>query len=294
MRRLAGAVRPASQAAADRRGARRRSPTPGSRSRPHRARHRRGGGDPGRRRGGGGKASPAERVAADRPATTRITAERPGSPRAGVAEVAEAGADARELLWMVAGVFVIGLAVALVSLQLTGGGRSGSTPRRRRAGRGGEGGRRGGGAQRDRGPGPGAVADDVEANGYLLGAVTNSDARGETHGSSSSAATRRRRRRSPAISGEVGAAVDPRVERARRGRRRRRDRRRGPRPAYPIRMNRQTPTCQSPRSRARRARCSTPSTNLPRVQANSDSAAPVALPGPPCGGPGRWPRSRWR
>jgi hypothetical protein len=124
-------------------------------------------------------ASPAERVAADRPATTRITAERPET----AAEPAwrrwlSGGPNARQLVWIVAGVFGLGLAVALVSLQLTGeGDGSGSTPPPTVE--------QGGVVKADvevavlnatAVPGLAAkVGDDVETNGYALGAVTNSD-----------------------------------------------------------------------------------------------------------------------
>jgi LytR cell envelope-related transcriptional attenuator len=123
--------------------------------------------------------SPAERVAADRPTATRLTRE-------GAALERESrwrgwlrrGPNARQLMWIVAGVFALGLAVALVSLQIAGGGDDTA-----------------------RAPEPtvqqagvikgdvevavlngtavaglaAKVGDDVDANGYALGAVTNSE-----------------------------------------------------------------------------------------------------------------------
>jgi hypothetical protein len=123
--------------------------------------------------------SPAERIAADRPATTRVTGER----AAIAAEPAwrrwlSRGPNARQLVWIVVGVFALGLAVALVALQLAGEGDSTeSTPEP---------------TVEERGvvkadvevavlnatavPGLAAkVGDDVEANGFTLGAVTNSE-----------------------------------------------------------------------------------------------------------------------
>jgi hypothetical protein len=120
----------------------------------------------------------AERVAADRPATTRITAEREAIPPQGVwRRWVSRGPNARQLVWIVAGVFALGLAVALVSLQIAGSGDTGSAPEP---------------TVEEAGvvkadvevavlngtavPGLAAkVGDDVEANGYTLGAVTNSE-----------------------------------------------------------------------------------------------------------------------
>jgi LytR cell envelope-related transcriptional attenuator len=121
----------------------------------------------------------AERVAADRPAATRITAEREAvQPEPGWRRWLSRGPNARQLVWIVAGVFALGLAVALVSLQIAGGGDGvGSAPEP---------------TVEEAGvvkgdvevavlngtavPGLAAkVGDDVEANGYALGAVTNSE-----------------------------------------------------------------------------------------------------------------------
>jgi hypothetical protein len=124
-------------------------------------------------------ASPAERVAADRPAATRVTQERAALPpestwRRWLAR----GPNARQLVWIVLAVFVLGLAVALVSLQIAGGGDdTGSAPEP---------------SAEQQGvvkadvdvavlngtavPGLAAkVGDDVDTNGYALGAVTNSE-----------------------------------------------------------------------------------------------------------------------
>jgi hypothetical protein len=126
-----------------------------------------------------GRSPAAERVAADRPATTRITAER----AAIAAEPAwrrwmRRGPNTRQLVWIVAGVFAFGLAVALVSLQLAGGG-GGSNQAPEPSGE------RAGVVKADvevavlngtAVPGLAAkVGDDVEANDYSLGVVTNSD-----------------------------------------------------------------------------------------------------------------------
>jgi hypothetical protein len=124
-------------------------------------------------------ASPADRVAADRPAATRITREgAPLSPDPTWRRWLSRGPNVRQLVWIVAGVFVLGLAVALVSLQIAGGGDdAGSAPEP---------------TVEQQGvvkadvdvavlngtavPGLAAkVGDDVETNGYALGAVTNSE-----------------------------------------------------------------------------------------------------------------------
>lgn len=121
----------------------------------------------------------AERVAADRPATTRITGERDAIPPQGAwRRWVSRGLNARQLVWIVAGVFALGLAVALVSLQIAGSGDSGGSapePTVEEAGV----------VKADvevavlngtAVPGLAAkVGDDVEANGYTLGAVTNSE-----------------------------------------------------------------------------------------------------------------------
>jgi hypothetical protein len=124
--------------------------------------------------------SPAERIAEDRPASTRVTAERetvaPEPPWRGWLR---RGPDARQLVWIVAGVFALGLAVALVSLQIAGGGdETGSVPDPTVE--------QAGIVKGDvevavlngtAVPGLAAkVGDDVDANGYTLGAVTNSEA----------------------------------------------------------------------------------------------------------------------
>jgi LytR cell envelope-related transcriptional attenuator len=124
-------------------------------------------------------ATPAERVAADRPATTRVTQEHAAlPPESAWRRWLRRGPNARQLVWIVLGVFVLGLAVALVSLQIAGGGDdSGSAPEP---------------AVEQQGvvkadvevavlngtavAGLAAkVGDDVETNGYELGAVTNSE-----------------------------------------------------------------------------------------------------------------------
>ena len=123
--------------------------------------------------------TPAERVAAERPAATRITGERAAiEEESRWRSLVRRGPNARQLMWIVAGVFALGLAVALVSLQIAGGGEDTS-----------------------RAPEPtveeagvvkgdvevavlngtavaglaAKVGDDVDANGYALGAVTNSE-----------------------------------------------------------------------------------------------------------------------
>jgi hypothetical protein len=123
--------------------------------------------------------SPAERVAAERPAASRATDERAALPaEPGWRRWLSRGPNARQLVWIVAGVFALGLAVALVSLQIAEpGGESESAPEP---------------TVEDKGvvkadvdvavlngtavAGLAAkVGDDVEANGYALGPVTNSE-----------------------------------------------------------------------------------------------------------------------
>jgi hypothetical protein len=124
-------------------------------------------------------ASPADRVAAERPAATRVTREGAAlAPEPTWRRWVSRGPNARQLVWIVVGVFVLGLAVALVSLQVVGGGDgAGSAPEP---------------TVEQQGvvkadvdvavlngtavPGLAAkVGDDVETNGYALGAVTNSE-----------------------------------------------------------------------------------------------------------------------
>lgn len=122
--------------------------------------------------------SPAARVAADRPATTRITAEREALRQPGWRRWLSRGPGTRQLMWIVGGVFVLGLAVALISLQLAGGGDDVSDapePTVEEAGV----------VKADVDvavlngtavPGLAAkVGDDVDTSGYALGVVTNSD-----------------------------------------------------------------------------------------------------------------------
>jgi hypothetical protein len=123
--------------------------------------------------------TPAERVTADRPAATRITRERAAlAAQPAWRRWLSRGPNARQLVWIVAGVFVVGLGVALVSLQIAGGGDNvGSAPEP---------------TVEQRGVVKGdvevavlngtavaglaaKVGDDVETNGYALGAVTNSE-----------------------------------------------------------------------------------------------------------------------
>jgi LytR cell envelope-related transcriptional attenuator len=120
----------------------------------------------------------AERVAADRPAATRVTAEREAiEPEPRWRRWLSRGPNARQLVWIVAGVFVLGLAVALVSLQIAGGDGVGSAPEPTVE----EGGVVKGDVEvavlnATAVPGLAAkLGDDVEANGYALGAVTNSE-----------------------------------------------------------------------------------------------------------------------
>jgi hypothetical protein len=122
--------------------------------------------------------SPAARVAADRPATTRITAERAALPQPTWRRWLSRGPDTRQLMWIVGGVFALGLAVALTSLQLSGGGDGAPQapePTVEEAGV----------VKGDVDvavlngtavPGLAAkVGDDVDTSGYALGVVTNSD-----------------------------------------------------------------------------------------------------------------------
>jgi LytR cell envelope-related transcriptional attenuator len=122
--------------------------------------------------------SPAARVAADRPATTRITAERAALRQPGWRRWLSRGPGTRQLMWIVGSVFALGLAVALISLQLAGGGdevADGPEPTVEEAGV----------VKADVDvavlngtavPGLAAkVGDDVDTSGYALGVVTNSD-----------------------------------------------------------------------------------------------------------------------
>jgi LytR cell envelope-related transcriptional attenuator len=118
--------------------------------------------------------SPAERIALDRPATARITAERAavGTPAEGMPRLGRLGTS-RGLAAVVAGVLALGIAVVFVSLQLS---------------------EEGGREARERTPAvvpsevevavlngtaePGLAAkvgDSVEANGFVVGNVTNSE-----------------------------------------------------------------------------------------------------------------------
>lgn len=121
--------------------------------------------------------TPAERVAAERPATSRITAERMAVVRQPTWRRWLSRPNPRQLLAIVAGVFVLGLAVALISLQVAGGGNETSsappaTVQQR------------GVVKADVEVGvlngtavaglAATVGGDVESNGYKLGAVTNS------------------------------------------------------------------------------------------------------------------------
>jgi anti-sigma factor RsiW len=122
--------------------------------------------------------SPASRVAADRPATTRITAERAALSQPRWRRWLSRGPDTRQLMWIVGGVFALGLAVTLISLQLAGGGddvAEAPGPTVEEAGV----------VKADVDvavlngtavPGLAAkVGDDVDTSGYALGVVTNSD-----------------------------------------------------------------------------------------------------------------------
>ena len=122
--------------------------------------------------------TPADRIAADRPATTRITAERAALAQPTWRRWLSGGPNTRQLMWIVGGVFVLGLAVALVSLQIAGGGDDAAeapAPTVEEAGI----------VKADVDvavlngtavPGLAAkVGDDVDTSGYALGAVTNSD-----------------------------------------------------------------------------------------------------------------------
>jgi len=121
--------------------------------------------------------SPAERVAADRPATSRITMERMALVRQPAWRRWLSMPSPRQLLAIVAGVFVFGLAVALVALQIAGGG-DGGTPAPEPAAE------QGGVVKGDievavlNGTAVAGLAakvgGDVKSNGYELGAVTNS------------------------------------------------------------------------------------------------------------------------
>lgn len=121
--------------------------------------------------------SPAERVASDRPATSRITMERMAVVRQPAWRRWLSMPSPRQLLAIVAGVFVLGLAVALVALQIAGGGDGGSAAPE-------PSGDQGGVVKGDievailNGTAVAGLAakvgGDVESNGYQLGAVTNS------------------------------------------------------------------------------------------------------------------------
>ena len=119
--------------------------------------------------------SPAERIALDRPATARITAERTAvePPPRGLRGIARR-ASGLNLATVVAGVLVLGIAVVLASLQLSedDGGRevrtrtSAVVPSEVEV------------AVLNGTAVPGLadkVGDDVEANGYVVGTVTNSE-----------------------------------------------------------------------------------------------------------------------
>ena len=174
--------------------------------------------------------------------------------------VGEWRARRTQLVWIVAAVFALGLAVALVSLQLTGDGdgadrRPSPTVEQ------------GGVVKADvevavlnatAVPGLAAkVGDDVETNGYALGAVTNSDVPAEDsqvlfeRGHEEEARRRGQRPRRHPVE-----PIDSDVERPRRWRRRRRDRRRGPGAAV-ARMNQNTHLPVASQSGASRP-CSAP------------------------------------
>jgi hypothetical protein len=122
--------------------------------------------------------SAAERVAGERSAATRIRAERAAARDPAWRRWLRRGPDPGQLVWIVAGVFALGLVVALVSLQFADQGDDVAP------------------APEPTVEGPGVVkgdvevavlngtavaglaakvGDDVEANGYALGAVTNSE-----------------------------------------------------------------------------------------------------------------------
>jgi LytR cell envelope-related transcriptional attenuator len=123
--------------------------------------------------------SAAERVAGDRSAATRIRAERAAAAREPAwRRSLRRGPDPRQLVWIVAGVFALGLVVALVSLQFADQGDDvAPAPEPTVEGR--------GVVKGDvevavlNGTAVAGLAakvgDDVEANGYALGAVTNSE-----------------------------------------------------------------------------------------------------------------------
>jgi len=122
--------------------------------------------------------SPAERVAAERPATSRITAERMAIARQPAWRRWLSMPSPRQLLAIVAGVFVLGLAVALIALQIAGGGDEvSSAPETTVA--------EGGVVKADvevavlNGTAVAGLAatvgGDVESNGYELGVVANSE-----------------------------------------------------------------------------------------------------------------------
>ncbi len=121
--------------------------------------------------------TPAERIAADRPATSRITAERMAIVRQPAWRRWLTRPNPRQLLAVVGGVFVLGLAVALISLQIADSGDGGSSAPPPTV--------------QERGVVKGDVevavlngtavaglaataGGDVESNGFKLGAVTNS------------------------------------------------------------------------------------------------------------------------
>jgi anti-sigma factor RsiW len=127
--------------------------------------------------------TPAERVTADRPAATRITRERAAlATQPAWRRWVSRGPNARQLMWIVAGVFVLGLGVALVSLQLSGDGDGADSAPEPTV-------EQGGVVKADvevavlNGTAVAGLAakvgDDVETNGYALGAVTNSEAPAE-------------------------------------------------------------------------------------------------------------------
>jgi hypothetical protein len=122
--------------------------------------------------------TPAERVSADRPASARVTGERAAIERKSAwRRRLSRGPNARQLVWIVAGVLALGLVVAFVSLQIAGSGDdAGSAPEPTVE--------EGGVVKRDvevavlNGTAVAGLAakvgDDVSTNGYELGAVTNS------------------------------------------------------------------------------------------------------------------------